>query len=290
MFDPITTDLKKKRGVDVFLGRVYFIFYMTKYSKAQAKKDLPVRKASDNKTRGGKCLVIAGSKGMWGAATLTAEACARVGAGYVYLNPTSSGFPTVKHPDFLINTEKNFSKFQAIAIGPGGKPSQMGKWIKKALKCKTVVLDAEALNYLAKTKIKLPTSWILTPHEGELSRLINVSSSMIKKDRVKYLKIAQKKYGCIILLKGHRTLIADAKNIFEIQSGNPALAKAGTGDVLTGIILGFLSQKLDPIKAACLGSFIHGYIADQWIKKNDILSLVATDLIKALPSAIKKLR
>lgn len=264
---------------------------MTKYSKAQAKKDLPVRKASDNKTRGGKCLVIAGSKGMWGAAILTAEACARVGAGYVYINPTSSGFPTVKHPDFLINTQKDFSKFQAIAIGPGGKSSQIGKWIKKAaLKSKNVVLDAEALNYLAKTKIKLPSSWILTPHEGELSRLIKVSSATIKKDRIKYLKIAQKKYGCIILLKGHKTLIADVKNIFEIQSGNSALAKAGTGDVLTGIILGFLGQKLDPTKAACLASFIHGYISDQWIKKNDVLSLVATDLIKAIPNTIKKLR
>lgn len=261
-----------------------------KYSKIRAKKDLPTRKFSDNKTRGGKCLIIAGSKGLWGAAILAAESAARIGAGYTYIHPTSQGFPVIRHPDFLIHTNNKFSGFKSIAIGPGGNPSQIGKFIKKSIKHKSVVLDAEALNYLAKNKIKIPPTWILTPHEGELSRLLKISSNTIKKDRLKHIKLAQKKLGCIILLKGYKTLVADSKGVYEIQSGNPALAKAGTGDVLTGIIAGLLSQHLEPINAACLGAYIHGFIADQWAKKNDILSLMATDLIKTLPSALRLIR
>ena len=96
--------------------------------------------------------------------------------------------------------------------------------------------------------------------------------------------------GCIVILKGHKTLIADAHEIREIQSGNPALAKAGTGDVLTGMIAGLLSQGVRPIDAACLAVFIHGFTADIWIKKYDPLSLIASDLIELLPSTIKKIR
>lgn len=260
------------------------------YTQRQAKKDLPSRESFDNKTRGGKCLVVAGSQGLWGAAVLTATAAARSGAGYVYLNPLEKGFPTTKHPDFLLNTKNDISNFNSIAIGPGAKISQIGKWIKKSLKNKNVVLDAEALNYLAKNRVKIPSTWILTPHEGELSRLIKVPSETIRKNRLKYAKLTQKKFGCIILLKGHKTLVLDSKNTFEIQAGNPALAKAGTGDVLTGIIAALLSQNVAPLKAACLGAFIHGSIADQWLKKNDILSLMATDLIQEIPTGLKKIR
>lgn len=263
---------------------------MALFTIKNAKKDLPTRTKRDNKTRGGKCLIVAGSRGMWGAAILTSQACARSGAGYTYLNPLQRGFPTTKHPDFLMHTKSDLKLYKAIAIGPGGKTNQVKKWIKKAIKLPNVVLDAEALNSLAKNKIKIPPTWILTPHEGELSRLINVPSETIRKNRMKYAKIAQKKFGCVILLKGNKTIVVDSKSTYEIQSGNPSLAKAGTGDVLTGIITGFLSQGLSPIKAACLGAFIHGYIADQWIKKNDVISLLASDLLQALPQALKKLR
>lgn len=263
---------------------------MKKYLLKNAQKAIPSRKNSDNKTHGGKALVIAGSKGMWGAAILTSQAAARSGAGYVYLQPLEKGFPWFKNLDFLMNKEKDFSKFNAIAIGPGANSSSLGKWVKNSLKNQRVVLDAAALNYLAKNKIKIPSTWILTPHEGELSRILKVSSETIRKDRVKYAKLAQKKLGCVVLLKGYRTLVVDSKDIFEIQSGNPALAKAGTGDVLTGVITGFLSQGLDATNAACLGAFVHGFIADQWVKKNDHLSLMASDLIQLLPEILRKIR
>ena len=179
-------------------------------------------------------------------------------------------------------------------MGPGFKNHKtMLKLIKLLipLKC-PVVLDAEALNALASRKaIRLPQNWIMTPHEAELARLMGVTSQDIQKRRQYFVKLAQKKWGCVILLKGHQTLIASADKIFQIQSGNAALAKAGTGDVLTGMILAFLSQKLEPLQAASLAAFIHGRIADQWLKnKKDVLSLTASDLIDQLPEELYKIR
>jgi ADP-dependent NAD(P)H-hydrate dehydratase len=204
------------------------------------------------------------------------------------LKTEGKGFPVSKHPDFLhVSHLKNLTSFQAAAVGPGlSKILQIQKWIKR-LRYETkmpVILDATALAALSQMKDrKLPANWILTPHEGELARLLAVSAQQIQKDRRYFLELAQRQYGCIILLKGFRTLLSDGKNIFEIQSGNVALAKAGTGDVLTGMILGFLSQQLSPLRASCLAAFIHGKMADDWIRaKKDVLSLMASDLPQVL--------
>lgn len=270
---------------------------LKKYSLKQARLDLPKRYTNANKTVGGKCLVVAGSYGKWGAAILCAEAAARSGAGYTYIFDPKKNFPSFKNPDFLLSSNlKDFAAFHSIAIGPGfTNHSELKKIIFKLAKANfaNVVLDAESINMLAKLKTipPLPSTWIMTPHEGELSRLLKVSSDTIRADRKKYVQLAQKKMGCVILLKGHNTLIASAKSIFEIQSGNAALAKAGTGDVLTGMIAGFLSQKLDPICAACLASYGHGLIADLWIRsKKDVLSLLASDLIKNIPQTLHVIR
>ena len=270
-----------------------------KYSYRNAQKDLPVRRLSDNKTHGGKCLVVAGSKGFFGAAILTCLASSRTGAGYTYLKisglKTSGRFPIDKHPDFLIADNKpDYSIFRAIAIGPGlVNSTQILSVVKKLiqLKIRNVVLDAGALTSLSKWNKKLPQTWIITPHEGELARILGVSSSIIRKNRQKYAIEAQKKLGCVVLLKGNKTLVVGSKNLTVIQSGNPALAKAGTGDVLTGIILAILAQTSDSAQSAKLGAFVHGFIADQWIKSgNDVLSLMASDLIIGLPRALAKIR
>lgn len=263
-----------------------------KYSAKNAKLDLPTRVRKDNKTRGGKCLVIAGSKGLFGSAILCSLAASRCGAGYTYLL-SSEKFPIYKHPDFLlVSCRPKFSKFQAIAIGPGyQKPNKLKTYLKSLIKqkIKNVVLDAEALNVIGQTK--LPKSWIVTPHVGELSRILKVSSKTIRENRKKYLIVAQKKLGCVILLKGHKTLVTDGTSIYEIQSGNPALAKAGTGDVLTGMILAFLSQGLDAISSAQLAAYAHGLIADNWIKSGkDVLSLMASDLVELIPETLFQIR
>ena len=272
-----------------------------------ARQDLPKRKKTANKSTGGKCLIVAGSKGMWGAAVLAASAAYRSGAGYVYLKTQSARFPIGKNPDFLsLNKSINFlskktidSKlvFNAIAIGPGlSKKSFISDWIKKLAKIAkiSVVVDATALNILANWKgplPKIPPNWILTPHEGEMARLLGETVNYVRANRMQALATAQKKYGCIVLLKGHQTLVTDGHIQFTIPSGNSALAKAGTGDVLTGIITGLLAQGLDSISASSLAAYIHGLAADIWIEEgNDHLSLMASDLLNLLPKAIARLR
>ncbi len=270
-----------------------------KFNLLKAGKLIPIRKKSDNKSNGGKSLIIAGCSGMFGAAVLAATACARVGSGYVFLMTDQKKFSSQKNPDFLvfdINKKKILDiDFNSAAIGPGlGRSAQSAKLLKKLIlsKKKLVVVDADALNLLAlNKKLKIPKSWVVTPHEAELSRLINTSVTAIKKDRKKYILIAQQKLGCVVLLKGHKTLVADDNQIFEIQSGNVALAKAGTGDVLTGMIAGLLAQGLAPIDAACLASYLHGCIADKWVKdRNDPLSLLASDMLGKIPQELAKIR
>lgn len=269
------------------------------YTLNQARHDLPKRAIDADKTMAGRTLVMGGSAGLWGAAILTARAASRAGSGYVYLCTPEKQFPATDYPDILVihNLEKlNFTIFDSIAVGPGfDHPQVLEKWLRKiaSLSFKHVVVDAGALRTLAKMKHPpyLSADWILTPHEGELADLLGVSSKEIHEHRKQYAHLAQQMYGGIVLLKGHRTLIADNDNVWEIDSGNPALAKAGTGDVLTGIIAGLMAQGLSPIKAACLGAFIHGFAADEWLKEsNDVLSLTPIDLLEKLPRILEQIR
>ena len=271
---------------------------LKKFGAKEARKLIPVRKKTDNKSSAGRSLIIAGSEGMYGAAVLASESAARIGSGYVYLYSPKSAFLTVKHPSFLVvDSAKNkipFNLASAIAIGPGlGKSKRAESYLKQLIKNapEKVVIDADALNICSQNKWwPLPPTWIATPHEAELARIIGVSPRVVKSDRKNAIKRAQDKLGCICLLKGDRTLIA-ADSLTEIQSGNAALAKAGTGDVLTGMIAGLLSQGLKPEEAACLGAFIHGWLADQWISdRNDQLSLMPEDLLERLPQGLRLLR
>lgn len=272
---------------------------LSKFNYSHAQDLLPERKKSASKATGGKSLIIAGSEGMFGAAVLAATAAARTGAGYVILMTDSKKFPFLNYPDFLVADWKNNKiselSFTAVAIGPGlGQTARALALLQELLnlKIKNVVIDADALNLCAQNKLfPLPKTWIATPHEGELARLLNVSIEKIKKNRIAALRKAQNKLSCIVLLKGHKTLIAAQKTIYEIQSGNKALAKAGTGDVLTGIITGFLAQGLQAKDAACLAAYIHGWMADQWVKnKNDYLGLLASDLLRTLPKSLYAIR
>lgn len=271
---------------------------MTKhYSAEMAQLDLPTRGQRDNKTRGGKCLIVAGSSGQWSAGILCARAAARSGAGYTYVYDPKSNFPTARNPDFLITKNiKNLSQFSAVAIGPGFHNRRLIRnLIRRLIKLPAinVVLDAEALNALSELKspLRLLAHWVLTPHEGELSRLIQTPSLQIKKNRKDSTERAQKKWGCVIVLKGFKTLITDRNQTWEIAAGNPALAKAGTGDVLTGIMAALLSQKVPAQKAACLAVYIHGKCAEAWVKSgNDPLSLLASDLVDEIPKTLNRIR
>lgn len=274
-----------------------------KITKAFIKKNLPIRKKNSSKIDGGKVLIIGGGKGLYGAGILSALAATRSGAGYVYLMSDIKKFNWLKFPDFLVEAISltNIKKYEnsVIAIGAGlgfsKKKENILKYLIKSQHQKTIV-DGDALTMLSRMKShKLPESWILTPHEGELARLLNVTSQEIKKKRLHFAKVAQEKFGCVIILKGAETLIVTKEQVYCSSSGTKALAKAGSGDVLLGMIAAFYSQKSNEENnqdiAAILGCYIHGYSSKLWIdEKNDYLSMRPLDLIDGIPKAIYKLR
>ena len=270
---------------------------MLTFGLKDARRLLPRRGKFSNKSAGGRVLVVAGSRGMYGAAILTSTAALRAGAGYVTLYAQLKSFPFWRHPDFLTLgslSRKTIKKFDTVAIGPGLGVSQSTHATIKKLKTsnqESVVVDADGLSSCAKFGIVFCKDWILTPHEGELARLLKVPVSIIKSNRLQYAQKAQEKFGCTILLKGHHTLVVSKNKVSLIKAGNSSLAKAGTGDVLTGIISAFRAQGLEAHDAACLGAFVHGYIADLWIgEKNDELALLASDILTRMPKALQKIR
>ncbi len=289
-----------------------------KIRRQDVQHSLPTRRPDQNKSHGGRCLVVAGSEKFAGAAILTATAAARSGAGYVTIAMPhrlilqKSSF---EYPDFLLRrfdqglvkelVSPSKALWTAVAIGPGlGAAPRVRTLTWRLIRILSteshvtrlpVVLDADALNSVAqfyKPKDgRFPKSWILTPHEAELGRLLQVTAKQVQADREKYLRIALAKFGCIIVLKGDQTLVGFGKKVWRNTTGNSALAKAGTGDVLTGILSGFLSQNVPPLEATKLAVYLHGAIADRWVQTgHDHLSLMASDIVQDLPKAIARLR
>jgi hydroxyethylthiazole kinase-like uncharacterized protein yjeF len=267
-------------------------------SRNFVQKRLPIRTKHSNKTNGGKLLAIAGSKGMYGAGILVALAATRSGSGYTYLMMDWNNQQLLSHPDFLFSAPKTslLKKISpsAIVFGPGiGKNYKSKRWLKFLRKnyVGPVLIDADGLNILASERqMKLPHNWILTPHEGELSRLLKCSSNEIKKNPIQSILKAQKLFGSHVILKGANTYIANGTSLFHVQSGTPALAKAGTGDVLAGIIGALLSQGLSSLESAIVGTYVHGYASQVWIQKNDMISLRPLDLIELLPKTLRSIR
>ena len=182
----------------------------------------------------------------------------------------------------------------SILVGPGlGAGPKTFQWIQKLSKQPPpVVIDADALTVAAQKKFSpFPTNWIATPHAGELSRLLQITASEIEADRLSAARKAQQKWGGIFLLKGFHTVVAFPQVTVIIPFGNAALGKGGSGDVLAGMIAGFLSQGVPLQKAPLLAAALHGWMADQWLRDGkDILSLTPQDLLQMLPQTLKKWR
>lgn len=265
-----------------------------KYSQKNAKNDLPRRFKHTHKSSYGKLLVIAGHEGFWGSGILACRGALKMGVGYVYWASHQNPQTVVsKIPEVLtlkISKIKDFSKFDAILIGPGlGVNSKSLKILKSLRNHPRVIVDADALTLLSKKSISIPETWILTPHPGELARILNTTATKINQSRAESLKQGVRDLPCNMLLKGYRSLVTDGEQIFEIQSGNEALAKAGSGDVLSGMVAGLLAQGLLPLKALLVGTFVHGFIANLWVKKFTSHSLNPSDLIDLIPTALKKI-
>ena len=271
---------------------------------------LPKRKEESHKGDYGKLLILGGCVGYTGAPTLCARAAVRSGAGLVYLGvpETIYDITAVKNDEAMpfplpADTQGMFSASAAdavldrlrvcdvCAVGPGmGRGAGAGSLLRFVLENfrKPLVLDADGLNLLT-GQLELLKSYpgpvVLTPHDGEFARL----GGVISEDRAAAaLRFAQV-YGCIMVLKGHRTVIAFPDGMVYITNhGNPGMAKGGSGDVLTGVLSAMLCQ-LPVERAVTTGVFLHSYAGDLCRDRLGEYSMTATDIIETLPEATKNL-
>ncbi len=267
---------------------------------------LLVRSKFDHKGTLGHALLLAGSFGKMGAAVLASKACLRAGVGLLTTHIPRLGYTvlqcavpeamaSVDQHDSVITEFPKLKAFSAIGIGPGIDQKQnTQKALCQLLENANVplVLDADALNILSAKKEwleKLPKGSILTPHPGEFRRLVGEAENSYANVQ-KQIEFA-KKYNCVLVLKGAFTSIAlpNGKLYFN-STGNPGMATAGSGDTLTGIILGLLAQGMPSGEAALCAVYLHGLAGDIATKKQSEFSLVAGDIIESMGKAYKKLQ
>ena len=252
---------------------------------------VPRKREQDTKYTAGAVLVVGGSPGMTGAVCLAAEAAFRADAGYVAVAVPDASLPVVearlleavKAP--LERVDELARRASALAIGPGlGRGDEERALVRRLLAQLELpaVVDADALFELE------PGDWpaprVLTPHSGELGRLLGEEAEWVDTHRLEAVRQAADRYRCVVLLKGADTLVAaPGEGVLVSTTGTPALATAGTGDVLTGIVAAFLAKGIDARLAAAAAAFAHGRAAE--LAPHQV-GLVASDVIDALPLAI----
>lgn len=258
---------------------------------------MPARQKDSNKGTFGKILNIAGSEYMSGAAYFSSAAALKAGAGYLELASNKKTLKTVAIllPEAVLVPLKKITNHiknaDIISIGCGLSTDIEAKLLfNKVIQNrnnKPLVIDADGLNLLSKTRITLDKNTILTPHPKEASRLLKCDLEDILKDiEAAALKISEK-YNCITVLKTHNTVVTDGNNIYTNHTGCSALAKAGSGDILCGMLSGLLAQKMSPLDASVLGVYLHGLTGELAAKDLTEYSVLATDLVRYIPFAIK---
>lgn len=276
------------------------------------KNVLPVRLKGLHKGTMGHLQVIAGSLGKRGASQMTAMAAMKSGTGLVTLAlprsldlsaPAAMECMTLPLPEssegtLALSAEKNILDVlvgkNAVAMGPGlSRHPETQALVRNLITQITIpmVLDADGLNAIADDLAILKQKkgpLILTPHPGEMARLIGKRASEVQKDRVNIASEFAKTWGVILVLKGANTLIAAPDGTLRVNNtGNPGMATAGIGDVLTGMISAFLAQGIAPLDAATLGTHLHGVAGDLAAGEKGEAGLLASDLIEKIPDALK---
>jgi NAD(P)H-hydrate epimerase len=267
----------------------------------------------------GHILIIAGSPGYSGAAVLCAEAAMRTGAGLVTLGiPAGLNNAIIKIKPKEVMTlplpetrggalsssgykkiEAFLGKIDILVIGPGlGLDNSTAKLARKIIKNtdKITVIDADGLGALVGNLDVLKpgtrgwvVSRILTPHPGEMARLLGVGIDTVQSNREEAAKKFAGAYKITVVLKGHTTVVADYHgNVYINKTGNPGMATAGSGDVLTGMIAALRAQGLDDFEAAKYAVYVHGLAGDIAAKEKTQISLIASDIIGKIPNAIKR--
>jgi NAD(P)H-hydrate epimerase len=273
------------------------------------------RAADSNKGSFGRVLIVAGSRGMNGAAILCGRAALRGGAGLVTVAVPHEILPIVAGGDPCYMTvplsqdgagQLDFPALAEIfaleqtktvlAVGPGlGRGSELSRLLPELVGKATrpLVLDADGINAFVGQVGKLHTSGvplILTPHPGELARLLALDVPTVQGRREELATRCAREHRAVVVLKGHATIVTDGRRLYRNSTGNPGMATGGTGDVLTGLIAALLGQGLDPFAAAQLGVFLHGRAGDLARDRLGEVSLIATDLLDFLPAAIRQLQ
>jgi hydroxyethylthiazole kinase-like uncharacterized protein yjeF len=268
--------------------------------KSEILKRYKIIDAHTHKGIQGHALLIGGSYGKIGAITLSSKACLKTGCGLVTVFIPRCGYKIVQtaNPEVMVLTDisvKYITRIvfdfvpQAIGIGPGlGQDIETHTAIHRFIKTNTIplVIDADALNILSQNQqwlTFLPEKTIFTPHQKELERLIGKWDSIAEKFE-KTIAFS-KQNNLIIVMKGAPTFIVDGETLYENTTGNAALATAGTGDVLTGMITSLLAQSYKPIDAAILGVYLHGLSADIALPETGYQSFIASDVIKNIGKA-----
>jgi len=270
------------------------------------KKELLHRQPFSHKGDYGHALLIAGSRGKMGAAIMAAKACLHSGAGLLTAHVSQEGYPIMQIalPEAMVSVDKNAQKvtdidvnpekFDAIGAGPGlGTDEATAEALISLIQSykKPMVLDADALNILSQKgldNLSLPSGSVLTPHPGEFERLFGQSPNHF--ERVNLAMRKAKEHVAVIILKTRYSLIVcpDGRSWIN-PTGNPGMAKAGSGDVLTGIITGLMARGYESVVAACLGVYIHGLAGDLAAAEKGQESVLAGDLIEFLPKALNDL-
>lgn len=272
------------------------------------RKMLPDRPEDSNKGTYGRLLVIAGSKGMAGAAYLNAHAAYMTGAGLVRIYTSSDNREILQTllPEAIITTYEEYNKEEllslltwadGVCIGSGLGMSRLSeKILKTVIEYVKVpcLIDADGLNLLAENNNYLnqmaERRFVITPHMKEMSRLTGTPVEELKADRIQILKDFISRYRITCVLKDSRTLIASEENGIRMNlTGNSAMAKAGSGDVLAGVISGWMVQGKEAEDAAELGTYIHGLSGDLAKFEKGVYSVMARDLIEYISKALMKL-
>jgi len=276
---------------------------------------IPTRKTNSNKADFGKVFIITGSKGMTGAGCLCGKAALRSGAGLVYLGvpfslaqiydaaltesitisleEKSNGYLSMESEKQILNW---ISHSTVAAVGPGlSINDDIVELIGSIIENSEVplILDADALNAVARDVSvlrKLKSEAIITPHPGEMAKLLGISNTDVQNNRIETAREFAAKWNVITVLKGSRSLVAFPDGTIYINpTGNSGMATGGTGDVLTGLLAGLIGQGVKPRDAAVAGVYIHGLAGDMVAAIKGEHGLIAGDLVEELPYAIKQL-
>lgn len=273
---------------------------------------LPPRSPDSHKGDFGRVLVIAGSRGMSGAAVLCGSAALRGGAGLVRVavprgiqsivaagNPCymTAALAEDDHGRFPADAESELLQLadgnDVVAIGPGlGRSADLDRLVAELVQKidRTMVVDADALNALAQNIAALKKHAgpvVMTPHPGEFARIIGSTIAAVQGQRREQASRFAADSGIVVVLKGRGTIVTDGRRLFENTTGNPGMATGGTGDVLTGLIAALIGQGLEPFAAAQLGVHLHGLAGDLARDRLSEVSLIPSDLLDFLPHAFR---